>query len=643
MRWTWNVAICGIGFFLFFGSAHAQETVTVPAEIVAYPDRIVYNGKIVTMDNTSFGLNTPIGTIAQAMAVRGDKIQAVGTNDRILSLAGPKTEKIDLQGRMVMPGIIDTHTHIHNNELSYWLTQHPEAISDVSSLYTVTGRTEEELSQAITATARLHASETQPGRWAFITLGGDDGSGQGIGVRFLAEKKFTKQMLDPLAPEHPIMLMSHPSYVINTAGIRGIEKLYGRLSLDSAGIDESGRVRATAPQYSRGLVIDGYFNDKVPQLAAIVEQGLAKNAAVGITTYISHIMGQRFLDAFNWLAREKRMPIRFGYTHWYGFAAGYPDSAMLYRRMGDMAGMGDPGGYFWQAGVGMGSIDSGPPRICSTMEAPRAIKDMEWCQNVAGTREYETIRTAIANYQRVNVGHAYADKGVDYFMDAVEAAMRENPALTPDYIRSRRLTSDHCGFYPRKDQIPRMAKMGMIISCGGNVLSRSYPWVAPDKYAPDYINRIAPIRSAIEGGLMVTMENEAGVEGTNSRTYFYEAVPFLTRKNEQGALVAPEEAVDRNTVLKMMTSWAARYVMKEDVLGTLEAGKIADFLVLTDDFLSVPVEEIAKIHPLMTVVGGKIVVLRKEFAQELGRSPIGPQLEFNNEYRYGVTSDPSAG
>ena len=64
-----------------------------------------------------------------------------------------------------------------------------------------------------------------------------------------------------------------------------------------------------------------------------------------------------------------------------------------------------------------------------------------------------------------------------YFMDALEDAKKTDPTITLEYIRSRRFSSDHCGFYPRPEQIPRMAKLGMYISCGGNVLSRSYPWL----------------------------------------------------------------------------------------------------------------------------------------------------------------------
>jgi len=630
MRSVRGMLLYGVMVFLLSGEAVGQNMVTVPEEIAAYPDTILYNGKVVTMDDTTFGLNTQLGTIAEAVAVRDRKIQAVGSNDAILRLAGPNTDRIDVRGRTVIPGIIDAHSHIHNSELTYWLTQNPQALRDVSEAYITQGKTDAELRQGVTLTLQQHAEKTAPGRWAMVAVGGrGGGSGLSPGVAFLQARKFTKADMDKIVPNHPVMLFSHPSYVLNSAAIKAMEDLYGSPLMEEA-VDEWGVAHNTAAQYNRELVIDQYFNTRVPALADIVEQGLAKNAAVGITTYSSHIMGLRFLDAFNLLARQDRMPIRFAYTHWYGFQAGYPDSANFYRRMGDMAGMGNA--YLWQAAVGLGSIDSGPPRICSTMEAPRAIKEREFCQNFAGTITYEASRVAIANYSRVAVGHAYADKGVDYFIDAVEQAMKDNPAITVDYIRSRRLTTDHCGFYPRKEQLPRLAKYCFILSCGGNVLSRSYPWLS--RYSPEYANRIAPVRSALEGGVMVVVEDESGVRGNVSGTYFRDASAFLTRKNEQGALVAPEEAIDRVTLMKMMTSWPARYVLKEDVLGTLEKDKLADLVVLNQDYFTVPIEDVPDTFPLLTMVGGKIVVLRSEFAQELGRAAVGPRIDFQNQARY---------
>jgi len=265
------------------------------------------------------------------------------------------------------------------------------------------------------------------------------------------------------------------------------------------------------------------------------------------------------------------------------------------------------------------------------MEASKETKELEWCQNGPGTREFNATKTAIANYQRVQVGHAFADKGVDYFLDAVDAAMQENPAITLDYIKDLRLTSDHCGFYPRISQIPRLAKYGMIISCGANVLDRSAPWIGPTRFPAKYMEQIAPIRSAIAGGVMVTFESEAGINTAGTRSYFGHAIPFLTRKNARGVEVSPGEAIDRNTLLKMMTTWAARYIMKEDVLGSLEKGKWADFIVLSKDYFQGPPEALYDVYPVMTVIAGKTKVLREEFAKELGKNAIGPQIVWTAE------------
>ena len=89
----------------------------------------------------------------------------------------------------------------------------------------------------------------------------------------------------------------------------------------------------------------------------------------------------------------------------------------------------------------------------------------------------------------------------------------------------------------------------------------------------------------------------------------------------------------------MSTSWPAEYVLREKEIGTLAPGKLADLLVLNKDYFTVPEEEIATLFPLLTVVGGKIQVLRSEFARELGMNPIGPQLEFKKGSRYSGGGD----
>ena len=116
--------------------AVAQDNRTVPAAIIAYPDMILHNGKIVTMEDASFGPST--GRTVEAIAIRDRKIQALGSNAEILSYAGPNTTKIDVKGRTVIPGIVDPHTHIHNGAVGEWVSNHPEAFETMGKKFSST-------------------------------------------------------------------------------------------------------------------------------------------------------------------------------------------------------------------------------------------------------------------------------------------------------------------------------------------------------------------------------------------------------------------------------------------------------------------------------------------------------------------------
>jgi predicted amidohydrolase YtcJ len=610
--------------------ASAQDRQNVPAAIIAYPETILYNGKLVSMEDASFGPS--VGRTYQAVAIRDRKIQALGASDEILAYAGPNTQKIDLKGKTVLPGIVDPHTHIHNNEVSWWVDHNPAAFETMGKKFVVGGATSEELKKGIELVLKERAASMPEDQWVFINLPTNDpknpGSGTGFGVNFLQKKDMPLHDIDGLDSKHPVFIAAHPAYTINTAAKKAIEKIYGFFPPISTA-DEDGFGELT--EYERSLMVDGYFRTRPKELADVVEQGLLKNAAVGITTFASHMMGLQFLNAYQMLSREDRQPVRYAYTNYFGFQDN-PDPGSYYMRLGDEAGLGND--YFWSAGVGLGYIDSGPPMFCSSMEAPKEVKDREWCRNAPGTPLAKAILVAILAKARVAVGHAYGDKGVDYVMDAIDEAMKQDPTITLDYVRSRRFSSDHCGFYPRPAQMPRMANFGWYMSCGGNVLSRSYPWLK--QYGMQYASWIAPIKSLMNAKIKTVYENEAGVSGNKSGTYWQDGYALMTRKNEYGDVVAPQEAIDRIALMKMSTIWPAEYVLREKQLGSLETGKLADLIVLNKDYFTVPEAEIPSIFPLMTVVGGKILVLRQDFAKELGRQPIGPQLDFESRNRYGA-------
>ncbi len=146
--------------------------------------------------------------------------------------------------------------------------------------------------------------------------------------------------------------------------------------------------------------------------------------------------------------------------------------------------------------------------------------------------------------------------------------------------------------------------------------------------------------SALAGGVKVAYEEESGLgleprrdtgEPLLARSYFWYVPYAMTRKNQLGNVIAAEEAVDRVSLMKMMTSWSSEFVGRPDMIGTLEPGKWADYVVLSKDYFTVPMEQIRESIPLMTVLGGKTVVLRAEFAAELGTQPVGPQLTFTTK------------
>ena len=128
---------------------------------------------------------------------------------------------------------------------------------------------------------------------------------------------------------------------------------------------------------------------------------------------------------------------------------------------------------------------------------------------------------------------------------------------------------------------------------------------------------------------MTTAEAELGrIETGTSETLHAQLAHLITRKNDRGEMIAPEEAIDRQELMKMSTVWPSYYVLREKEIGTLEAGKLADFVVLNRDYFTVPIDELGTVFPLMTAVGGKTMTLRADLAKEWGMSPVGLQAKF---------------
>jgi predicted amidohydrolase YtcJ len=594
--------------------------VQVPVELVSYPDVIYHNGKIVTMDDPN--VNSNIGRTAEAVAIKGERIQFVGTNAQVLRLAGPNTKKIDLKGYLMTPGLINTHTHLHDSLVNSWAQRNPEKTEAVRKTFRVTGKSYDEITKGIELVVKEQMAHPLPGQWAWIGVGGENG----IGVKYLEEKQMTRQQLNTLAPNLPVFVGAHPEFLWNDAARNSFLRWYEVEPTD----ENEAKAITIDTTMERSLIADFYFDRHMDELADVLAEGLSWQAAGGFTTFSSHIVGLRKMPAYTQIVREGRMPVRFAFSNRYCQQIEV-DIPGCFLRAGDYAGMGDRNSLMWNVGITLGGIDNGPPAICTTMEAPPADKAREDCILKPGNDYWKAVYASIRSRYRYVVNHSWGDGGIQYVLDIIDQVMKEDPqGFSLDFVRSRRYSGDHCGFYPNKSQIPRMAKINWHLSCDPGALSRSAPWLSV--YGQDAQNQIAPVKSALDAGIKVGLEEEMGYNlarpDPQIRSMWTVAQPFLTRK-ARGQDIAAQEAIDRNQLFKMATVYAASYVMRENDIGSIEPGKLADLVVWNKDYFTVPLADTATVYPVMTVFNGKPVVLRSEYASVISQPAVGHQPRFN--------------
>jgi predicted amidohydrolase YtcJ len=558
---------------LISGRAAAQS---LPAEVIRYADLVLHNGKIITVD-ANFSL-------AQAIAVRDGKILRVGRDTEVLSLAGPNTRRINLQGRAVIPGLIDTHSHLHE----YGLDRHAPQMNPNLLEIKIEGRTEEEMLERLAEAAKTK----KPGEWLITRI-----RPRSVADGFVNNR--TRLDLDKAAPNNPTMV--HVTDTKAMASTKALEQLLKRydpkvleLPRNSQG-EYTGRIGAGVSLIFYEEIIP---KPKPEDLAPIYLKELELWGAAGITTWSSSL-GSEAISAFHYMDQKGQMPIRLAYTN----EAGYRDNIYgesFVNRFGNLIGHGTE--RFWLIGISSGSTDSSYPGVCTTLSPDPKIKAREDCRltvdNVRGRAAYASVKAGL----RIAGTHSAGDKATDVLMDIIEKASAE-AGLSLEQIRAKNHAIDHCTMNPRPDQIERAKKLNVMWSCAPKYLLRTNQ-VMRD-YGEEAAHRwVLPVQSIIDAGGRVTWEQDDADLGIKP---FSGLATLVTRKDESDRVWGARNAIDRKTALMMATRWASEYVLRENVLGSLEAGKWADIVVLDKDFLTVPDEEIAKITSVMTIVGGKVI------------------------------------
>ena len=619
-----------------FSSAWAQQ---LPPEVAqqGYADTLFINGKLVSMDDAS--TSTDVGTIYQAVAVKGDKIMRLGTNAQVRAVAGPDTEVLDLQGRTLLPGIVEPHSHIYGGAI-----QHMERLGfkypPDGMIVTAKADRDLEKTQAIMRDALQDAvKKVDPGEWVVLRIEGHDEAP--LEARFwgFTRRLTNRDTIDLWTPDNPVLVSPGPRGWVNSRALEVLNdflpgysaSIHETMHGDDIGEDIAG-IGWVGSQEMAVITWELFLEKLSP---AVLAQGLKLTseefASKGVTTFSSRIPFPKVMSGYATLAGLGQMPIRFA-AHYevHRMPTDPQQTRQIYRRTGVLQGIGDD--YLWIDGVASERWDSIYPESCTGPDtvAPAHIKAREVCPK-PGDLPWDVLENAMKAGWRLSGVHMCGSESARAFFRMIDSARAVN-GWTMEEVRQLAMTGEHCDVVGKQpDIIQGLIDYGIILSCGPDLLREAPDWVRD--YGPQMNDFVLPFKTWIDSGVKLVGQHygrASSVPGTLSFTPpFFMLWQAVTRKYD-GTIWQPDERIDRVHALKMYTIWPTEYV-KNDNIGSLEVGKFADFLVIDRDYLTIPVDDILKVHPLMTMVGGKLIVLQESLARDFGLQAVGPHYDFTDD------------
>lgn len=597
------IAILLIGVFCLPGSRDLQG-----AGLEA--QTVIYNGKILTADSpdpNSF-------KTAQAAAIYDGRFVAVGTNEQVMQYAGASTKKIDLGGRTVIPGLVETHVHVYDYAAHLFPPGAPR-VAQTDPPVSWTDKAE------FLAQIRTLTLKKKPGEWIITSTRGGE---MGI-IPELQRGEVTRFDLDKVAPNNPVYIHWEVlvNGLVNTKALEPLLQRYPKIEgvlRDAKGVP-TGRLGGVANPL--------FWYEFLPQvppelLAPYYKTELEEVAAEGLTTVSTRLLPNH-LATYALLNARGELPVRMAYTQ-EAMSRSETTEAIASRTVGlqggsgkQMWGAGDD--KLWIIGVTPISLDSvtGTAGACVRNAYPReALNFPLWRFQFYGphgicrlkNQEYpdiDVVRMAAKYGFRISGMHVSGDRALDEFLDAMEEASKQYPD-----IAERRWAVDHCQIV-HKDQIQRSRKFNVMFSCAPPYLyGGDKGGVGASKVLygeAEAADSVIPFRAMFDGGVRAVVElDQHGFHPMLALQI------MVNRKDVNGKVWGPQQAVTRQQALYAYTRWSAEYVLKENVLGVIEPNKRADLVVLDRDYLTVPEDEIGRIDPVLTIMDGNIVYSQPEFA-----------------------------
>jgi len=532
--------------------------VLASASTFAQPaDTVLVNGRIATLDAKS--------TVAEALAIRDGRIVALGAFARVKPLIAKSTRVIDLHGRTVVPGLIDSHMHAIRAALSF--------STEVNWIGT------KSIPEALARLAE-GAKNAKPGGWLIV-------AGGWTPEQFAEKRRPTQAELAAAGGNHPVYIQLFYGWaMLNPKGFEalGIKEdkdvpPAGKLDRDAGG-NLTGGISGNTPTITAlfARLPKPSFDEQVEGTKKFFSE-LNRLGLTGVIDPGGFGMAPPDYQALFRIWREGQLSLRVAYTI---FAQGRGKELEDYQTLTQLLPMGFGDGMLRFNGIGENVAwgvynNDNPPE---------------------GAREqfYEICKWAASRKMSLNI-HWHNDKSVGLVLDIFERVNREHP------IGELRWTLVHLED-ASEPTLKRMKSLGV-----GWALQDAGYFEGEEQLkakGAEALKRMPRMNSALYLGVHVG----AGTDAHRVMSYNpWVALRWMLDGKTVGgaALRGPEETPTRENALRMYTQGSAWFAFAEKERGSLEVGKLADLAVLTKDYFTVPVEQIGEIEAVMTVVGGRVV------------------------------------
>ena len=551
------------------------------------PSHVFHHGKVATVD--------PQFRVVEAMAIRDGRIHATGTNAEMLALAGAGTQQVDLGGKTVVPGLIDSHVHAPSASMY----EFEQPVPDMQSV------------EDVLAYLRGRAGKAKPGQWIVLSQ---------VFITRLREQRYpTRRELDEVAPRNPVAFRTGPDASLNSAAleISGIDAKFRVPDGEPCRVERDAKGEPTGILRNCGRYITSRSTDRAPTTADRLDrlrQLLADYNSVGITSIVDGNADDAGVELYGALLAKRELTTRTFLA--YGVDAQAPiekvEAAIKQAAAHPLHTHDD---MLWLRGI-KAFLDGGMLTGSAYMHQPWGVSQIYSIEDPAyrGVRFiepeklYRMAKLSLANELQFTA-HAQGDAAVETLVDTYARINRDDFP-----VRDRRPSITHGSFMSR-NIIDKMQTLGVVANLqpawlylDGTTLGRHF---GMDRLAYFHPYRTLAERGVTVGGGSDHMQKIGSLRSINPYNPFLGMWTTIVRQPRgSDAPQHPEQALTREQALRLYTINNAYLTFEEAHKGSLEPGKLADFAVLDRDILTCPVDQVKDIQVEATYLGGARVYAR---------------------------------